>query len=59
MKEKDYIRVSDLARIRVMEDILREIIVENNAIVATDEYRMVATLLARWRSKLVDLIHAS
>jgi len=54
VKEKDYIVVSVLARVCVVQDILSQIVVKNNPYIEEDEWVTVNKLLCRWSDKMVD-----
>jgi len=56
VKEFDYIIVSDLARVRVMEAILHEIVSGSNPHIDRKEWLTVKELLCQWRERMFSEI---
>jgi len=52
MKEKEYINVSDLARIRAINAIIRLIIPKNSSVIKIRDYNKVTSLLYEWEDQI-------
>ena len=52
MTEQEYTEVSDLARIRNMQSILREIIPDCGDVIGKDAYQTIGQILYDWESRL-------
>jgi len=56
MSEAAYIVVSDLARVRTIEALLRELLPSIDAAIPEPEYVSVVRILAEWRCRLFEVI---
>lgn len=57
MKERDYIDVADLTRIRTMRDLLREIVPDNSArAIPEADYATVYSIFSKWEAALTKRV---
>lgn len=56
MNERDYVIASDLAKVRIMEMILRDIVEACNPCIAPVEYEIVKNALRLWRDKMFSAV---
>ena len=56
MTEKEYIRVTELTRVRAINELMRNIIPENSDVITRDEYNKVVHFLYKWEDKLSSKI---
>jgi hypothetical protein len=56
MREKDYIIATNIARVRIMKDILRDILSGAEYGVGEEEAQSVAMMLRRWEAALEQKI---
>ena len=52
MTEQEYIEVSDLARIRNIQSIMRDIVPDCGDIIGKDAYQTIGSILYDWESRL-------
>lgn len=57
MKEEDYILVSDLKAIRIVESLLFDVIPANNPLIDEDEYQAVKRTLKKWRDAMFEKVN--
>ena len=56
MTEQEYIDCQDRTRVRIMKDILSEIVPENSSVIARKDYTHMMRKLFLWERKLANAI---
>lgn len=56
MTEQEYIDATDLAKVRMIRAILRDIVAENSAVIHPDAYREVSRIVAKWEQDLFNVM---
>ena len=56
ISEQEYIDYQDGIRIRIIKDILREIVPENSSVIDLKDYTEMMRKLSSWEEKLFELV---
>lgn len=59
MTEKEYIRVTEITRVRAINEIIRNIIPENSDVITREEYNKVVHYLYKWEDGLSKKVNKS